>query len=198
MSYFPFDIVDETTFPKGVGKDLNFNIRVLKEKWNRFYPLLPFHSLVLDYEKVAAGIDGGISLGEGVSTSVDDLWGEDLPDFDQTVMDYSNPHSQEDSPEPNAIEGKQYRDPVNTRIHILEEATEYQLKKMGRDLMNDLIATFLTPMLDDNGLVVKSGDEFTWNGERYKILDVKHRGFWKMTNLFLFVECNCEKARYGT
>jgi hypothetical protein len=199
MSYIPFSTEEITRFPQAFSKDLKFAIERLEEKWKRHYPIIDYHELRLDYDRPEAVNDGGIvrPVETGDSTTWDDLWGEDLPDF-QSDITYSNPHSQVDSPEADANVSQVFCDPVPIHVHMLEQATEYQLKKMGRDLMHDVVATFLTPLLDAQGLTIKSGDRLAWGGRTCQILDVKNRGFWKMTNIFLFLECDCEEARYGS
>jgi len=139
--------------------------------------------------------DTDVPSGEDGTTKVDDLWGEDiLPDLDE----WENPHNPDTLPGPDATNLRLYDTPVAVHAQVQVEADEWELKRMGISQMQDLLIHFSTYILDIKKIVVKLGDRVTWGGEKYEILKVYPKGYWKNTNIFLYLICDCKRIHIGS
>ena len=74
---------------------------------------------------------------------------------------------------------------------------DYDLKKYGFDEMRDLLLHVPASLLDRVGITAVAGDKFIWNGEEYLTLQVKEAGYWKNTNIRLWVTITAEHKRRG-
>lgn len=201
MVYIPPHVLEDTVFPTAgpyaSGKDLTTLIRLLKEKWVRFFPIIDYYCL--NYTPTKVDHDAGTDLSGTPqdTTKVDDLWGEDVPV--SLTAEWIQPHSV-------SIEGMS-ADATNTRAYlpakqfnlpIQRSVTDKTLKRFGIDEMRDVLVTFLTPVLDELSITVKVGDKFVWDGESYEIEQAKEEGFWQNTNVPLYVIGNCKRLRLGS
>ncbi len=188
MVYIPTGQTDDTVFPTAHGDDLVTAIRLIEERWNRFYPLLTYTPLnkqptpATEYKELS-GVSG--------TTKFDTLWGEEV---DENLSTWKQPQS---DPTINAVDPGVYLDAVPLRGRIKRTVREEQLKKYGFDLLRHLLVTIPTSMLDKAGTEVKAGDRFVWNNERFEVIQFAPWGFYYNTNIFLYIVMNCEHVRYG-
>lgn len=139
---------------------------------------------------------GGISGIPG-ETVMDDLWGEDIPT--NMTAEWVQPHGDDTAGlSYDATDTRIYHEPVVIHAAIDRQPTDRTLKKIGIDKMKELLVTIPTPSLDDANLSCSIGDYLVWRGESYEVENVYDRGYWKNTNIFLYVVLNCKRMRRGS
>lgn len=194
MPYLPEDVTDETVFPKGYNKDFLQQMRLVNEKWRRFYPLLPYECLLK--ETLPIGQAANEPAGVTPNTVFDPLWGEAV---DDEVLpgagEYLQPHL---SGTADATVLGRFATSVEIHGQIRREAKERELKRLGFDEIRDILVVFPTTLLDIAGITIQQGDRFTWDNDRYQVLQFKRVGYWKNTNLRAYISCNCEHERRGS
>lgn len=201
--------LEDTTFPfaedgavvGGLSKDLFTQCRMITEKWQRKFPIVDYFQIKNAPSNVAPNIDvpSGIPADPAVQinepTMIDDLWGESISDM---VTTWEQPHG--GTPEAlilPATDVDNFFDAISIHAAILMEPTERQLKKIGLDSVKDLAVTLPTYYLDICNVTCNRGDYFIWRGEEYEIHTVHDRGYWKNTNVFLYLVLNCKRKRLG-
>jgi hypothetical protein len=190
------DRLFNTHFPTGTDKDIETAIRMMKERYERFFPQVDYQSRKIPDAMVSEHTGDVQPLPN--SEDVDDLWGEVNPPGQQMGTAWQQPHTTErlDATEIDEFESKGYM-----HVHLNHNPTTRQLKKFGIEQGRYMIATFLVPLLEDAEIdMVKKGDRFFWKDHVYEIYKFEDptAGYWKNTSIDLYVVCVCKYARYGS
>jgi hypothetical protein len=147
-------------------------------------------------ETLPVGQEVNEPVGVAPNTVFDPLWGEAVDDEvlpgDGT---YVQPHL---SGTADATVDVRLADPVMIHAQVRREAKERELKRLGFDEIRDLLLVFPTTLLDIAGITVQQGDQFTWSNHKYQVLQWRDTGFWKNTDLRLYIVCNCEHLKVGS
>jgi hypothetical protein len=189
MPYLPLKHVEDTNFPVGYGKDLLLQIRMIEEKYNRHYPTLKYHSL---RKAVTPRVDLNTPIGEPTTTQFDPLYNEAVP---VNTVQWQQPHLSGSLVAPNP---ELFDPPVEIHARVQREAKEKELKKYGFDEFRDLLVFAPASMFDNYGMSVQQGDKLEWDDDPYTVLQYELTGYWKNTNLRLYVVMNCQHYRAGS
>ena len=73
-----------------------------------------------------------------------------------------------------------------------------QLKKFGFDKTRDLLVSVPCSMLDAAGITVMEGSYIDWDGHQYEIEEQTPGGYWKNTNIFLYIVFACMARRIAS
>jgi hypothetical protein len=196
--YLPEDFTHPTTFPSAYGKDVHLAIRVIEEKWARFYPQVNYFSLnkaVTVVPKSASGdVDTESMSGTAGGTVFDPVFGEAV---DNAALSggWKQPHLSGDR---RAVSPERFLNPVRVHAQVRREAKEKELKKLGFDEVRDLLLTIPVSMLDKLAITVTQGDRFVWDNDLYEVLQFETTGYWKNTNLRLYIVLNCRHYHPGS
>lgn len=196
MPYLPSSFLHDTLFPEAYDADVQMQIRLIDEQAERFFPRVPYYS-VLNVVGVASvdPITGTTAPVGGVGQNTfDDLYGE-IVDPALAGQAWRQPHR--DPTLSAGIEIERYAEPVNVTARVQREVKDYDLKKYGFDEMRDLLLHVPSLTFDRLGITAVAGDKFIWNGEEYAVLQAKEAGYWKNTNLRLWVGVMAEHKRRG-
>lgn len=215
--YIPDESMNPTVFPLAKKGDFEFFSRRIQEQWKRFYPIVKLRTLrhfpttlfddATTPEAIAAELAGdtkfkpiaAINRKSGLNTggtNVDPLYMESVPEG--TSPYWQQPHSSVESPERDADQWPNHRDPVDVHVALRVTVNEYVLKRWGIDEDFDIIAMFNTPELDERGILISVGDRFLWQGQEYEIHQRRPEGWWANTDLFFHLICNCKRVRRGS
>lgn len=191
MPYLPPDVIEETVLPQPWGKDLRNLIRIIEEKWRRFYPLVPYHPLATSpttppNTNTPNGAPGGLN------TLFDPLYGEAV---DPTMTMIVQPHL---SGTFNAANPEVFDDPVTFNIKVQPFELDVVEKLYGFDKTRQLVLTAPTSVLDKNGITVQEGDYIEWDGSAYSVYETTLDKFWLNTNLPLYLVFTCSARRVGS
>lgn len=191
MPYLPVEPTMETTFPQEYGEDVLQGIQIIEEKWERFFPNVSYFCL----KKKTVGVaDIDTVSGEAGESAFDPLWGEAV-DPVLLAQEWEQPHLNANAEAANTTV---FEDPVKIRAQVRREARDDELKKLGFDRFRDLILTIPLSLLDKAGVTVQQGDRFIWDNELFQVEQQNRTGFWKNTNLRIYMVLNCEHARMGS
>ena len=191
MSYLPPTPTDPTVWPEPYGKDIALAIRMIDEKWQRHFPLLPYYGLK---KATTPMTDPDHPTGEPGNTQFDPVWGESVP-VSMAATGWVQPHA---DGTPDAVDPELFRDPVQLNFRVQRSEPELELKKYGFDQMRDLLLFIPLSILDAAGIKIQQGDYATWDGDEYAFLQFDRVGYWKNTNVRLYMAINCEHRRHGS
>lgn len=196
MPYLPEDFTHPTVMPKAYGADVLHAIRVIEEKWARFYPQVNYFCLRKAITVVPKNGQGDVDTqsltGEVGTTTFDPILGEAV---DTTGTFWKQPHLSGDT---RAASPERFMDPVRVHAQVRREAKEKELKKLGFDEVRDLLLTIPTSILDKLGIEVTQGDRFVWDNDLFEVLQFETTGYWKNTNLRLYMILNCRHYHPGS
>lgn len=197
MPYLPSSFLHDTAFPEAYDADVRMQIRLIDEQVKRFFPRVLYYCL-LNLVGIAGtdpitGIEAPV--GAAGQNTFDDLYGE-IVDPALAGQAWKQPHR--DAVLAAGVEVERYAGPVEVPARVQRELKDYDLKKYGFDEMRDLLLHIPAFTLDSLGITSVAGDKFIWNGEEYTVLQVKEAGYWKNTNLRLWVNIMAEHRRRGS
>mgnify|MGYP001606644484 CR=1 FL=1 len=195
MAYLPESLTNETAIPRGFHQDFQEQVRVVNEKWQRHYPLIKYFCLKKVVTPVGQAVD--TPIGATPNTVFDPLWGESIDKDAMVGGAYIQPHVSGVSGV-DATDPPQYEPAVDIHAQIRRDAKERELKRLGFDEVRDILVTIPTSLLDAAGITVQQGDRLIWDNDLYEVLQKQRTGYWKNTNLRLYVVMNCEHARMGS
>ena len=190
MSYLPQDPLVATTWPEAWGKDIAMAIRMISEKWARHFPKLPYYQLK---KATTPSTDPNVPTGEAGMTLFDPVWGEHVPD--DMATEWKQPHGDATA---QAAEVEKFENAVEIHIRLQRESLKETLEKYGIDEVRDVIAFVPLSRLDAAGVVVKRGDYFTWDGDPYEVHEYDRVGYWKNSNVRIYMLMNCSHRRKGS
>lgn len=199
MPYLPPPDTQSAVFPLAMGSDLTLQIRMIEERWRRFYPVLTYMPLNKQVTPVPISTPD-VTSGAPGSTQFDTVWGEAVP-AGLAVGGWRQPHlSVQVDPETavQAAEPQVYHNnrPIHGRIQRV--ARKDELQKLGFDRIRDLLVTIPTSMLDAIGVTVVAGDRFMWDNELYEVLQWGPMGWWMNSSVKLYIVLNVAHARRGS
>jgi hypothetical protein len=189
MPYLPPNTLEHTAFPKVAAKDLATQARIVSELYRRMYPALDYYVLRKAMTPVAK--IGDIS-GETGATKVDTLYNEAV---DSSLASWQQPHL---SGTLQAAEPELFDPPVKLHIRVQRITRETELKKQGFDKRRVLSAYIPTPLLDLAGIACKEGDYFMWDGRPYQVLLAEPTGYFKNSNIRMYVRLDCDSKKVGS
>ena len=197
MPYLPPPMVNGAQFPLPYGADLQLQIRMIEERWRRFYPVLQYAPLDKRTTPVQSPSE---TSGESGATQFDPLWGESVP-TGLKATGWRQPHLSTAVDPATAVEAAEpnvYVAPRPIHGRIQRVARKDFLQKMGFDRLRDLIITVPTSMFDESGITVTQGDRFVWDNELYEVIQWSPMGWWMNSSVKLFLVLNCQHARRGS
>jgi len=198
MAYLPEDFTHPTEFPKAYDRDVLTAIRIIEEKWARFYPEVTYYCLskgVTVVPKSATGdVDTESVSGTAGGTTFDPVLGEAV-DNAALTGGWKQPHLSGDR---RAVNPEKFMTPLRIHAQVRREAKEKELKKLGFDEVRDLLLTIPVSLLDKLGVTVTQGDRFIWDNDLYEVLQFETTGFWRNTNLRLYLVLNCRHHHPGS
>ena len=187
------DVLFDTTFPTAHDKDLAMNIRVLREKYERFYPIIGYRQLNLGVPDPQEG-DVPDVVPPPEITEIDDLWGEPVATGQLPGLDWMQPHTTDLE----ATEGDKRLPAINIHAHVNHEPGEKALSRYAIDEKRVVITTLFVPILQDHSITVRHGDRYFWKNHVLEVLKWTRRGYWKDTSYHLYIETVAKYARYGS
>lgn len=201
MVYIPANFTLPTGFPQAFSKDALTQIRMIEEKWRRFYPEISYYCMNVATTNVPLATDGASGeidtesvSGTAGGTVFDPIWGEAV-DNAALTGGWKQPHLSGDRA---AVNPEKFMDPVRVNAQVRREAQSKELKKLGFDEVRDLLVTIPASMLDALGIVVRQGDRFVWDNELFEVLQYTQTGYWKNTNLRFYLVLNCKHYHPGS
>lgn len=189
MPYILPSVIHDASFTPWQSDDVATACSLLVEKWETFYPEVDY--FMIDYTPTVP-VDKGESLatGERPATIVDPLYGEAVPvrDLGAGAWEIIQPHgSSSEAMEVDAPSRKRHKDPLRIHVHVARAEPNPELTLEGTNTAREFTLTIPTALLDVHGIVVKSGDRIRWGVNLLELKEVKIRGYWKWTNIPLYV-----------
>lgn len=198
MPYIPESITMPTVFPREYSADVQHAIAIIEERWRRFFPQVNYYCLnnkVTNVPVTASGdIDTESVSGEAGGTAFDPVWGEAVDNLAITGG-WKQPHLSGDR---RAVNPEKFMAPERIHAQVRREAKDKELKKLGFDEVRDLLLTIPLSLLDERGIVVSIGDRFIWDNDLFEVLQFEKTGYWKNTNLRLYMVLNCKHYHPGS
>lgn len=196
MPYLPRPYTHDTLFPEAYDRDLRTQIDLIEEQATRFFPRIPYYCILktVGISTVDPVTGGPAPTGAAGQNTFDELYGE-IVDPALAGQAWKQPHR--DGVLAAGVEVERYADPIEFNARVQREMKDYDLKKFGFDEMRDLLLHVPSSILDRRGITSTAGDKFIWNGEEYSVLQAKESGYWKNTNLRLWVSIMAEHKRRG-
>lgn len=185
--YLPVNLTEDTEFPEAWGKDLRHELRMIEERYHRHFPEIDYYQM----KKAATPTIPPAISGEPANTQFDPLWAESV---DPNMATWQQPHL---SGTLKAADVDVFFDPVPIHARLQRENLELELKKYGFDQVRDLLVFVPLTFFDSNNIAVSAGDKFVWDDDEYRVLQFDRTGFWKNTNLRIYMAINAEHLRAG-
>lgn len=193
MPYLPNPAALETSFPKVNTKDMAFQIRLIEEMYRRKFPLISYSCLKIAVNPTSITPNGDRApVGAPGTTKFDPVWNEAV---DPLQTSWKQPHATAGNVLATDVE--QFTDPIGINARVQRISKETELKKYGFDKVRDLTLFIPLTLLDRKGIKVKHGDKFDWAEKSYTVLDFNTNGYWKNTDLAMYMVLNCEHRRRG-
>lgn len=139
---------------------------------------------------------GNMGVTRVPNTQFDMLWGESIPEVTQDEG-WVQPHDNPSVPAVNKQIDK-HKGPYYIHARVQREPKEKELKKIGFDKVRDLLIYIPLVFFDEYGIRVEAGDYFIWDDTRWEVKDQNRVGYWKNTNVRLFMAINAEHMRSGS
>lgn len=171
---------------------------LLIEKWELMYPEVEYRQI--DFLPTAA-VDAGQAqiVGTLPGTVIDPLTGESIP-LDAND-EFVQPHG--DDPDADAVDAtvtRQFKDAVLLPTFFRRQQVSRRLKATGENTSRHFQVMWPTALLDRFGVVVNVGDEFEYAGRTVEIKEaiIPDRGYWKWTNIPMYVVAWCSYKSKGS
>jgi len=202
--YLPPKYTQGTEFPKAFGRDLHTQIRLIEERWKRYFPEIDYYPRLQNIGIADATPDtrnpeiaAPVSPTDPAAGGFDRLWGESVDRQMADVDQWDQPHLSGTLDATTEAEG--FQAPVKIHAQIKREVDKKRaLELYGFDDVRDIIAVIPASVLDACGFRVKEGDKFIWDGQEYDVYQNAGGGWWKNSNIRLFRVLNCESKRLGS
>jgi hypothetical protein len=136
-----------------------------------------------------------LKKGEVTPTQFDPLWGESIGE-NAVLTEWKQPHGSQDVPADTKSVERHYG-PFPVHAQVKRDAKKTELQKIGFDEIRDLLVYIPVSILDAFGIVATEGDYFLWDEREYTVVRANSVGYWKNTNIALYVALNCENRRHG-
>jgi hypothetical protein len=195
MPYLPQLNPEQTAFPKAQQRDLATQVRMIAELYRRQYPATDYYALKFDPTptSVASGTQDRVPSGVAGGTTFDPVWGENLP---AGSTEWKQGHGT-NGVIPTTDQKVWYpAQKVHSRRQRIDK--EVDLKPYGFNKVRKLLIHIPLSMLDDRQITVKHGDKFIWNGVMYSVDEFNKTGYWKNTDITLYMTINAEQLPMGS
>lgn len=193
MAYLPDPTALTTVFPRVNAKDFAMQVRLIEEQYRRMYPLIAYSCFNKAVTPTAVTASGDRApVGAAGTTKFDPIWNESV---DPTSSTWKQPHASPGTVV--AAETDQYLTPVPINARIQRINKETQLKKYGFDKVRDLTLFIPLSLMDRRGITAQHNDKFLWNNFEYVVLELNTNGYWKNSDISLYMVLNCEQRRKG-
>ena len=193
MPYLPAFTSETTVFPLEQAKDFELQVRLANELYRRKFPQLEYHSLnkATTVATVVANGDRA-PVGETGTTKFDPVWGESV---NAPNGKWEQPHGTAGVVAATAVE--LFAEPQHIHFRVQRINKEVELRKYGFDKVR--LLTMFTPvsLLDEAGVTIKHGDKIRWNGDYFKVEDFNLNGYWKNTDIPMYMVMNLDHYRLG-
>lgn len=202
--YLPAKFTQSTEFPKAFGRDLQTQIRLIEERWKRYFTEISYYQRFQTLGIADATPDvrnpeiaAPVSPVDPAGGGFDRMWGESVDRQMADVDQWDQPHLSGTLDATTETEG--YQAPVAIHAQIKREVDKKRaLELYGFDDVRDIVVIIPASFLDACGFRVKEGDKFIWDGQEYDVLQNAGSGWWKNSNIRLFRVLNCESKRLGS
>ena len=164
---------------------------MIRERYVRCYPSVPYYSLQEGFPVPQEG-DVAQRTQQGV---VDDLWGEEQPAPEGIGLDWQQPHTTDTLDATKGV-GCIFMGEINAKI--IADPPEKVLKTHGVVDERAVVITFPKCLLRELNIEVKIGDQFEFEGQRYKIAGWKPKGYFSATSYYFYVEAAATYSSVGS
>lgn len=189
MAYQSPQIVRAAALTPAGSADLRTANALLIEKWQLFYPAGLWR--MADYTPTASVYAGEAPLsGTLPGQRVDELYGEAVP---LTVSgQYFQPHAPgatTDAPS----ERRRYKAGITVNVGFRREPVEDPLELAGAIMSRKFTVTMPVALLDLLSITANVGDAIVLAGQQMEVSEsiVPEGGYWKFTNIPMYVVCKC-------
>lgn len=182
--YLPTSVINHTVMPSAQGYDLGTAIKIIEEAWDRHFPKLPYYQVARSHTPAVNNIVSGAG-----ASSFDTVYGEHVDPANTT---WTQPHL---SGATKAVDTEVYLEVVRIPIRVTRQLFDLALHKPGFDNVRTVQMSIPLSILDKFGVTVTAGDKFEWNGDEYIVMAPEEKGFWRNTNVRLYLSSVCEHKR---
>lgn len=197
MPYLPTSNILETNFPIQFGKDLNHQILLIEEHYQRFFPLITYYPLAYSPEpRGGTGTedptDFDTLIGTTAETMIDPLYNEPVPEGSGTwtAHDATTPQGEADR--------YVYGDTVAMNMRIRRDSKDETRKPTGDSETRVLTGYVPLSILDTLSITVQNGDKLIWDGDWMRVKESGREGYWKNTNVRLYLRLDLETISEGS
>lgn len=196
--YQPPSVIHDSRLTRASAGGLRTANKLLIEKWELLYPFIPWK--MLDLLPQAAVVAGAAELSStpGGGTVFDPLYGEAVPV--DASGNFTQPHGDSSGANTDATARTRYKTPINVPLHIRREKPENPLTEQGEDASRKYTIVIPTAVLDKYGVVANVGDRLTYHAHFIEIYEVRipERGYWKHTNIPMYIEAKGAIPKIGS
>lgn len=204
--YIPTKFLENTEFPEAYGRDVFLQIRMIRERYKRFFPKIDYYQLVqgtgiASVPDVVTGApapvgDPAVPTGAGWDT----IYGESIDRQAADAGQWDQPHLS--GTQDATTELEDFLDPVQIHTRIERPGSPNDRKRLmelyGFDKVRDVVAHVPAFFFDECGFRAKEGDKLVWDGDEFVVIQEAGGGWWKNSNLRLYRGLNCEHRRLGS
>lgn len=178
----------DTRLPTKTDQDLFTYLEQVLEKYKLRFPEVTYNILTHPSEAASGEITTNLAV-----TTVDDLYGEDVPA--ELANGFKQPHTDLDiDPTVSSIFTSAV---VNAKIKFVARSRE--LSKYGRDVKQRIEFKFINYQLERQGIFeVSPGDTFIWKDHKYKVQTYTLSGRWYDTDYFLYSNAQATLNQFGS
>ena len=199
MPYLPSPTTETVVFPLVNQKDFALQVRMIEDKWRRFYPWINYYP-ILKAVTVDTDVNGASVVGEPGTTIFDPVYGESVDPL-MLVDGWQQPHL---SGTYRAFDTDVFADPVQINARVLLTATDTELHHYGFDRVLDLMLEIPASLFDSVSVTAQAGDKFLWGeghgstGGEYTVIELGPNNRYLNAATMLYVGLNCKSRRKGS
>lgn len=193
---FPEDVSSEAEFPRTLDKDLAIAVRMIEERFRRHYPATAFYPLRKSVTSV--GQDTTLPVGAAPNTVFDALYSESVDPAAFTPNGkepFAQPHTTDNV---DAARGHEYDDPLFLHARVQRENVERELKRLGFEQIRGILVKLPTSACATAGWDPQPGDRLIYDNTLYEVQQRARTGYWKNSNVRLYIELSAQQARLGS
>lgn len=204
--YIPRKYMESTEFPEAWGRDVQLQIRMIRERYMRFYPAIGYYQLIqgtgiASTPDVVTGAPAPVA-DQSVPTAAafDTLYGESMDRQAADANQWDQPHLSGTQDATTEVEG--FRTPVPIHMRVERPGSPNDRKRLlnlyGFDKIRDIVVHVPAFFFDECGFRAKEGDKIVWDGQEYVVLQEAGAGWWKNSNVRLYRGLSMEHKRLGS
>lgn len=200
VPYLPNKEILGTLFTSVDMSDLETHLRLLEERWKRFFPILDWRQLDFNPVPMTSGGEAYVAGVDG-KTIINPVYNEAIP---QGPNDNANPGVQYQSPHGGPVDAtnrKIYKPTVPIHVQVKRIRPDNALTVTNKAGRSDARFILLCSLLDRAGITVNEGDQVGYRGTRYEIREavIPEDGYWQQnTNIPLYVVCEAAIDHLGS